>query len=55
MPIRLVVADNENGYLATDAGILIDAFEAALNGLGLVDRKDPAVLVVARLCQDRRT
>jgi hypothetical protein len=41
MPIRLVVANNENSYLATDAGILIDAFEAALNELGLVDRNDP--------------
>jgi hypothetical protein len=47
MPIRLVVANSENGFLATEAGILIDAFEAALSELGLVDRNDPAVLVVA--------
>ena len=47
MPIRLVVANSENGYLATDAGSLIDAFEAALNELGLADRNDPAVLVIA--------
>lgn len=47
MPIRLVVTNSENTYLATDAGILIEAFEAVLNELGLVDRKDPAVLVVA--------
>jgi len=26
MPIRFVVANSENSYLATDAGILIDAF-----------------------------
>jgi hypothetical protein len=45
MPIRLV--DRQNSYLATDAGILVDAFEAVLNELGLVDRNDPAVLVVA--------
>jgi hypothetical protein len=47
MPVRLVVANSENGYLATDAGILIDAFEAVLNELGLADRNDPVVLVVA--------
>jgi hypothetical protein len=45
MPIRLVV---ENSYLATDAGILIDAFEAALKELGLSDRNDTAALVVAK-------
>jgi hypothetical protein len=48
MPIRLVVANGENGYLATDAGILIDAFEAALKELGLSDRNDSAALVVAK-------
>jgi hypothetical protein len=47
MPIRLVVTNSESSYLATDAGILINAFEAALNELGSVDRNDPAVLVVA--------
>jgi hypothetical protein len=47
MPIRLVVTNSEISYLATDAGILINAFEAALNELGLVDRHDPAALVVA--------
>jgi len=35
------------GYLATDAGILVDAFEGALKALRLVDRNDPAALVVA--------
>jgi hypothetical protein len=47
MPIRLVVANGENGYLATDAGVLIDAFEAVLNEMGLADRNDPVVLSVA--------
>jgi hypothetical protein len=47
MPIRLVVANSENSYLATDAGTLIDGFEAALNELGLVDRNCPEALVVA--------
>jgi hypothetical protein len=47
MPIRLVVANSENSYLATDAGILVDAFEGALSELGVVDRNDPAALVVA--------
>jgi hypothetical protein len=48
MPIRLVVANSENSYLATDAGILIDAYEAALKELGLSDRNDTAALVVAK-------
>jgi hypothetical protein len=47
MSLRLVVANGENSYLATDTGILVDAFEAVLNDLRLVDRNDPAVLVVA--------
>jgi hypothetical protein len=47
MPLRLVVANSENSYLATDTGILVDAFEAVLNELRLVDRNDPAVSVVA--------
>jgi hypothetical protein len=47
VPLRLVVANSEDSYLATDAGILVDAFEAVLNELGLLDRNDPAVLVVA--------
>jgi hypothetical protein len=47
MSLRLVVANSENSYLATDTGILVDAFEAVLNELRLVDRSDPAVLVVA--------
>jgi hypothetical protein len=48
MPISLVVANGETSYLATDAGILIDAFEAALKELRLSDRNDAAALVVAK-------
>jgi hypothetical protein len=47
MPVRLVVANSEHRYLATDAGVVIEAFQAALNELGLVDRNCPAALVVA--------
>jgi len=46
MPIKLII-DNSNGYLAMDAAVLVEAFEGALNELGLVDRKDEAVSVVA--------
>jgi hypothetical protein len=46
MPIKLII-DNSNGYLAMDATVLVEAFEDALNELGLADRKDEAVSVVA--------
>jgi hypothetical protein len=36
------------GYLATDASILVEAFDGALNELGLSDRNHPARLVVAK-------
>jgi hypothetical protein len=36
------------GYLATDASVLVEAFEGALNELGLSDRNHPATLVVAK-------
>jgi hypothetical protein len=48
MSIRLVVTNSRNGYLATDAAVLVEAFEGALNELGLTDRNDPAALVVAK-------
>jgi len=35
------------GYLATEAGILVDAFEGALKALRLVDRNDPKTLAIA--------
>jgi hypothetical protein len=47
MPIRLLIDNSENGYLATDAAVLVEAFEGALRELGLVDLNDPATQVVA--------
>jgi hypothetical protein len=38
-----------NGYLATDASVLVGAFEGVLRELGLVDRSDPAARLVAGL------
>jgi len=38
---------SENGYLATDAAVLVVAFEDTVKVLGLVDRNDPATLVAA--------
>jgi len=46
MSIRLVVANSENGYIATDAAVLVDAFQGALNELGLADRT--TTLLVAK-------
>ena len=48
MSIRLVVANSENGYIATDAAVLVDAFQGALNELGLADRNNPITRVVAK-------
>jgi hypothetical protein len=39
--------NSENGYLATDAAILVVAFEDTVKLLGLVDPNDPATLVAA--------
>lgn len=36
-----------NGYLAADASVLVVAFEGVLRELGLDDRSDPAVWLVA--------
>ena len=36
----MLIEFNSNGYLATDAGILVDAFEGALKELGLGARSD---------------
>jgi hypothetical protein len=47
MPTRLLIDNSENRYLATDAAILVEAFEGALRELGLVDRDDLETLVVA--------
>jgi len=47
MPIRrLLEADHAFG--PDDIRILTDAFEDALKRLGLVDRDDPATLIVAK-------
>ncbi|HMA75651.1 MAG TPA: hypothetical protein VKP67_29805 [Xanthobacteraceae bacterium] len=45
MPIRPLI-DNE-GLPAADAALLVSAFEGALAALGLVDRDDPATMLVA--------
>jgi hypothetical protein len=48
MPIRLLIDNRKNSYLAIDATILVDAFEGALEELELVDRHNSATrLVVA--------
>jgi len=39
--------ESEHGYLATDAAILVVAFEDTVKLLGLVDPNDPATFVVA--------
>jgi hypothetical protein len=36
-----------NGYLATDASVLVVAFEGVLRELGSVDRSDPTARLVA--------
>jgi hypothetical protein len=48
LPIRLLIDNSKSGYLAIDAGVLVEAFEGALNALGLADRNDPAALIVAK-------
>jgi hypothetical protein len=46
MPM-LLIDNSENSYLATDAAVLVDAFEGALKELRLENRNDLAMLVVA--------
>jgi hypothetical protein len=48
MQIRLVVANSDNGYIATDAAVLVEAFQGTLSELGLADRNNPTTLVVAK-------
>jgi hypothetical protein len=45
LPIRLLIDNSSKDYLAMDAAVLVEAFECALNELGLADRNDPATLV----------
>ena len=48
MQIRLVVANSDNGYIATDAAVLVEAYQRALDELGLADRNNPITRVVAK-------
>ena len=45
MPIRPLI--DREGFPAADSAILISAFEGTLTSLGLVNRDDPATLLVA--------
>ena len=46
--IFLALADARDAFVPEDVKILVSAFEGALRELGLVDRKDPATLAVAK-------
>jgi hypothetical protein len=46
MPIRLIV-DNDHAFEPDQIDVMVTAFEDALKMLGLVDREDPATLMVA--------
>ena len=48
MPIRPLLEGERAVFGAEDVRAIIAAFDQALERLGLVDRKDPIVLVVAR-------
>ena len=48
MPIRPLLEGERAAFGAEDVRAIITAFDQALERLGLVDRKDPIVLVVAR-------
>ena len=47
MPIRLIIK-NDHAFSPEEAAVLISAFEDTLQALGLVDREDPATLLVAK-------
>ena len=47
MPIRILLED-DLAYTPEDAKVLISVFEDPLKTLGLVDRDDPATLLVAQ-------
>jgi hypothetical protein len=47
MPIRAVIKE-DGAFTPEDANILIAVFEDTLKDLGLVDREDPATLLVAK-------
>jgi hypothetical protein len=46
MPIRALL-ENDASFGPDDISVLVSAFESALRALGLVDREDPATLLVA--------
>jgi hypothetical protein len=48
MPIRSLLEGERAVFGPEDIGTITAAFDQALERLGLVDRKDPIVLVVAR-------
>jgi hypothetical protein len=48
MPIRPLLEAEGEAFGPEDVQALVSAFEAALEALRLVDRRDPAVLMVAR-------
>jgi hypothetical protein len=46
MPIRLLL--QETAFASDEVAVLTEAFDAALRELGLVDRSDPAVELIAK-------
>jgi len=48
VPIRPLLTAEADAFGPEDVAALIAAFEASLRALRLVDRNDPAVLMVAR-------
>ena len=47
MPIRLII-NNDHSFEPDQINVLVTAFEDTLKMLGLVDRDDPATLMVAQ-------
>jgi hypothetical protein len=45
---QMLINESENGYLAMEATVLVEAFEDTVKVLGLIDRDDPVRLAVAR-------
>jgi hypothetical protein len=46
MPIRVLLNDDQS-FSPEEAKVLVEAFEQSLKALRLVDREDPAILLVA--------
>jgi hypothetical protein len=47
MPIRTLLDDGAEAFWPEDVEAMVSAFEATLSALGLVERTDPAVRMVA--------